>query len=168
MIFWYLERFARKSFVRKPISFPFVRVQRQQTGNSITKSIANMHFLALILKARRFRWSITKFRDDAKGALRSLKLPYEVGGSDSLPLPERDKVEWVEQHGFPPYVREPRCGDVQRVKWVGSWKVFVFPDRGSKRFAMESNASSLTLIQKGSERDVMKYLGWKRLFKIIR
>ena len=81
----------------------------------------------------------------------------------SCPFRKGDKVEWMEEHGFPPYVREPRRGDVQRVKWGGSWKILVFPDRGSKRFAMEFNASSLTLIQKGSERDDIKYLGWKKV-----
>ena len=64
-----------------------------------------------------------------------------------------DKVEWVEIVRCHPHsVKEPMSGDVLKVKWVGSWKVFVLPDRGSKKHPLEFNASSLTLLQKAADR----------------
>ena len=54
-------------------------------------------------------------------------------------------MEWVEEVGFAPRtIKEPRAGDVKYVKRVGSWKIFVLPDWGSKKHTLEFNPSSLT------------------------
>ena len=71
----------------------------------------------------------------AMKAMKSMKAMKAMKSNrPNCPYRKGDKIQWIETVGCEPFtIQEPRTGDVLRTKWVGSWKIFVVPDRGSKR-----------------------------------